>query len=107
MRAFGKIASKEKDDEYFRLYSRSFDAICRTAGCSREDLIAIRDHAAPAFIDFCVDAIDWNRFGLVGFSVVFQQLLARLALARAPSANAPICPSLRAARALRTTSPAK
>jgi ribosomal peptide maturation radical SAM protein 1 len=81
--AFGEIGSEEKDDEYFRLYTRSFDAICRNAGCSREDLIAIRNRAAPAFIDFCVDAIDWSRFGLVGFSVVFQQLLSSLALARA------------------------
>jgi ribosomal peptide maturation radical SAM protein 1 len=90
--AFGEIASKEQDDEYFRLYSRSFDAICRTAGCSREDLIAIRDHAAPAFIDFCVDAIDWSRFGLVGFSVVFQQLLSSLALARALKRKHPDLP---------------
>jgi ribosomal peptide maturation radical SAM protein 1 len=90
--AFGEFSSKEKDDEYFNFYSRSFDAICRNAGCSREDLIAIRDHAAPAFIDFCVDAIDWSRFGLVGFSVVFQQLLSSLALASALKRKHPDLP---------------
>src|SRR5215472_15514498 len=90
--AFGEFSSKEKDDEYFDFYSRSFDAICRNAGCSREDLISIRDHAAPAFIDFCVDAIDWSRFGLVGFSVVFQQLLSSLALARALKRKRPDLP---------------
>ena len=43
----------------------------------------IRDKDAPDFIDFCVDAVDWSRFGLIGFSLVFQQTLASLALARA------------------------
>jgi len=81
--AFGDISSKEKDDDYFCIYRRNFDAICSRAGCTREDLIRIRDRAAPAFIDFCVEAIDWSRFGLAGFAVVFQQLLSSLALARA------------------------
>ena len=26
--------------------------------------------AAPDFIDFCLESIDWSRFGLIGFSVV-------------------------------------
>lgn len=90
--AFGDISSTEKDNDYFRIYCRSFDAICGRAGCTREDLIRIRDQAAPAFIDFCVDAIDWSRFGLAGFSVVFQQLLSSLALARALKRKYPDLP---------------
>ena len=46
--AFGDISSKEKDDEYFRIYRRSFDAICQRAGCTRDDLIHIRDVTAPS-----------------------------------------------------------
>ena len=92
--AFGDISSKEKDEEYFRIYKRSFDAICSRAGCTHQDLIRIRDEAAPAFIDFCVEAVDWSRFGLVGFTVVFQQLLSSLALARALKAKYPNLPMI-------------
>ena len=52
----------------------------------------LRDDAAPRFIDFCVESVDWSRFGLVGFSLVFQQLLASLALARALKARHPSLP---------------
>ncbi len=90
--AFGEISSKQRDEEYFDLYRSSFNSICRRGGCTREDLIRIRDVVAPAFIDFCVESVDWSRFGLVGFSVVFQQLLASLSLARALKAKYPNLP---------------
>jgi ribosomal peptide maturation radical SAM protein 1 len=87
--AFGK---SDRDDEYFETFEHNFRTVCRLAGCSLRDLRRIRDDAAPRFIDFCVDAIDWSRFGLVGFSLVFQQLLASLALARALKARHPSLP---------------
>ncbi len=90
--AFGDFSSKEKDDEYFRTYRGNFEPICRSASCTLEDLIYIRDHAAPAFIDFCVESVDWSRFGLIGLTVVFQQLLASLALARALKRKYPDIP---------------
>ena len=90
--AFGDISNEAKDAAYFRLYQGSFDAICRRAGCTYDDLIRIRDEAAPAFINFCVEAVDWSRFGLVGFSVVFQQLLSSLALAKALKKKYPNLP---------------
>jgi ribosomal peptide maturation radical SAM protein 1 len=70
------------DDEYFRAYDYIFKAICRRAGCTTKRFQKIRDKEAPEFIDFCVDAVDWTRFGLIGFSVVFQQSLASIALAK-------------------------
>jgi hypothetical protein len=72
--AFGE---HEEDPEYFEVFERNFHTICKLAGCSLADLRRLRDDAAPRFIDFCVDSVDWSRFGLVGFSLVFQQLLAR------------------------------
>jgi len=79
--AFGDEAVGS-DDDYFREYDHIFRAICRSAGCRIKRFQKIRDKDAPEFIDFCVDAVDWSRFGLIGFSVVFQQLLASLALAK-------------------------
>ena len=39
-----------------------------------------------------MDSVDWSRFGLVGFSLVFQQLLASSALARALKVRHPSLP---------------
>jgi ribosomal peptide maturation radical SAM protein 1 len=71
-----------RDEEYFRAYDYIFRAICRRAGCTTKRFQKIRDKDAPEFIDFCVEAVDWKRFGLIGFSVVFQQSLASIALAK-------------------------
>lgn len=87
--AFGDFA---EDDLYFETYERTFQGICDQAGCSVADLRRIRNEVAPAFIDFCVDSIDWSRFGLIGLSVVFQQTLASVALARALKQRYPHIP---------------
>src|SRR6185436_11998698 len=76
--AFGDFAN---DEEYFEIYRDNLAWICREAACSIEDLKHIREKIEPSFIEFCLDSIDWTRFGLIGFSVVFQQTLASIALA--------------------------
>ena len=87
--AFGDFAN---DDEYFEIYHNNLKAICAKAGCSFDDLRQLRDKAAPGFIDFCVERIDWSRFGVIGFSVVFQQTVASIALARALKQRYPHIP---------------
>ncbi len=87
--AFGDFAN---DDEYFDIYHNNLEAICHRAGCTMDDLRRLKETAAPAFIDFCVDRIDWSRFGVIGFSVVFQQTLASIALARALKQRYPHIP---------------
>lgn len=87
--AFGAFAD---DDAYFRAYERNFRTICRLAGCTMDELVRIRDHATKSFLDFCVESVDWSRFGLVGFTVVFQQLAASIALAKALKARHPGLP---------------
>ena len=87
--AFGDFAD---DAEYFRLHEDNLRGICRDAGCTFDDLREIRETTAPAFIDWCVESVDWSRFGLFGFSVVFQQTLASVALARALKRRYPSTP---------------
>ncbi len=89
--AFGDEVEADQE-KYFEHYARVFDAICEQADCTLDDIRRVRNEAAPAFIDFCVEAIDWSRFGLIGFSVVFQQLLASLALAKALKQRYPDIP---------------
>ena len=78
--AFGDFAD---DADYLEMYKDNIKSICYQAGCSQEDLKRIREEKALSFIDYCLTSIDWSRFGLIGFSVVFQRLLASVALARA------------------------
>jgi ribosomal peptide maturation radical SAM protein 1 len=89
--AFGdEIAAR--DDDYFGEYDHVFRAICQRAGCRVKRFQKIRDKDAPEFIDFCLNAVDWSRFGLIGFSIVFQQLLSSLALAKALKSRYPSIP---------------
>jgi ribosomal peptide maturation radical SAM protein 1 len=87
--AFGDFAN---NDEYFEIYRDNLKGICAKAGCSPDDLRRLREKAAPEFIDFCLKSVDWSRFGLIGFSVVFQQTLASIALAKALKERYPHIP---------------
>lgn len=89
--AFGE-EHEARDQEYFQAYEHIFKAICSRAGCRLKRFQRIRDKEAPQFIDFCVEAVDWSRFSLIGFSVVFQQTLASLALAKALKQRYPNIP---------------
>jgi ribosomal peptide maturation radical SAM protein 1 len=87
--AFGDFAD---DEGYFNIYGESLRAICEQAGCTLDELKRVRDEVVPSFVEFCLESIDWTRFGLIGFSVVFQQTLASLALARALKLRHPDIP---------------
>jgi len=89
--AFGEEANPEVE-QYFLEYQETFAAMCKAAGCTLEDLRQLRNEKAQSFIDFCVEATDWSRFGLIGFTVVYQQLLSSLALARALKKRYPHIP---------------
>lgn len=77
--AFGDFCSEQ---DYLGDFEASLAVITAEAGCSLDDLLRIRNRETIAFLDFCIQRIDWQRFGLIGFSVVFQQMTASLALAR-------------------------
>ena len=87
--AFGDFTG---NDGYFETYRSNLEGICHKAGCSLDDLRRLRETAAPAFIDFCMNSVDWSRFGVIGFSVVFQQTLASIALAKALKQRYPHIP---------------
>ena len=45
-----------------------------------ERIVRVREHC-PAYIEHCVNALDWSRYDLVGFTSTFTQNIASLALA--------------------------
>jgi ribosomal peptide maturation radical SAM protein 1 len=48
----------------------------------RKYLLHLREKVIPEFLDDCVAQVQWDQFQVVGFSSVFQQNVAALALAR-------------------------
>ncbi len=77
--AFGEFSDAAA---YFKLYESNFRSICAEARTTVEHIEHLRREATFSFLDFCLKSIDWSQFGLIGLSVVFQQLAASLALAR-------------------------
>ena len=87
--AFGEFAD---DAAYLRQYAANIRQLCDDAGCTTEDILAVRHQKTFSFIDFCLHSVQWQRFDLIGFSIVFQQMVASLALARALKARFPSIP---------------
>lgn len=87
--AFGDFADT---NAYLQRFRPNLESVCEAAGVSIEDICAVRDELVPPFLEFCLSSIDWSRFGLIGFTVVFQQMLASIALARALKQHHPQIP---------------
>ncbi|HWN11478.1 MAG TPA: RiPP maturation radical SAM C-methyltransferase [Pyrinomonadaceae bacterium] len=52
-------------------------------------LLDLRERVLPAFVEECLDRVDWTCFEVVGFSSIFEQNCAALALARRLKARIP------------------
>ncbi len=89
--AFGDFAD---DREYLARFRSNLGEICDSAGCEVADLVRVREEAVPQFLEMMLKEIDWPSYGMVGFSVVFQQMAASLALAKAIRVAHPAVPIL-------------
>lgn len=87
--AFGQVGDP---DDYVRQYGASLREICERAGCTVDDVVALRERGAAEFVEEMAESIDWSSYGLVGFTVVFQQMVASLALAKAIKRRHPDLP---------------
>ncbi len=65
------------------------EAVCTDLGCDIDHLLRLRESLLPAFIDDCIEQVEWSRFSVVGFSSIFEQNCAALALARRLKARFP------------------
>jgi ribosomal peptide maturation radical SAM protein 1 len=86
---FGEV---KPTSEYLARYEADLESITAPAGCGPEALVALRDTHCPAFLSRVVEGHDWSQYGFVGFTVVFQQMLSSLALAKALKAKWPTLP---------------
>jgi ribosomal peptide maturation radical SAM protein 1 len=88
--AFGDFAD---DAAYLRRFDHEVSALMdRAGGFKPARLKQIKNKDAPKFIDWAVAQADWSKYGFVGFTVVFQQLLASVAMAKAIKQRHPKVP---------------
>ncbi len=78
--AFGDEVSAD-DDAYFKRFPEEVNW-AEDQDAEIEFLSRLRHEVLPRYIDRCVDAVDWSRYAVVGFSSTFQQNVSSLALAR-------------------------
>ena len=78
--AFGPSAPRD-EDAYFQGFPRELEWLGKLEK-DRTFLVDLRRRILPDFIDKCLAAVDWSRYRVVGFSSVFQQNVASLALAQ-------------------------
>ena len=68
--------------DYLARFEDELRLVARRGGAALKDLRALQAKGAPAFLDWALTSRDWSRYAFVGFTVVFQQLVATLAMAR-------------------------
>lgn len=88
--AFGKFAD---DQAYLKKFGPEVKALMEKAGGFKPArLKQLKNRDCPRFIDWAVEQGDWSKYSFVGFTVVFQQLIASLALAKAIKKKNPKVP---------------
>jgi ribosomal peptide maturation radical SAM protein 1 len=78
--AFGE-GSPGDENSYLQAFPNEFDWLAHL-GKGTQFVSELRRHILPGFIERCLKATDWNAYSVVGFSSLFQQNVAALALAR-------------------------
>jgi ribosomal peptide maturation radical SAM protein 1 len=86
--AFG-APPKGSDAAYLKKFGKEIEHIAKKAGVSVKELKAVRSERVFDFLDKAMTQLEWEGFTAVGFSVVFQQLVASLALAKRIKAKHP------------------
>lgn len=77
--AFGKTPGSFKN--YFSAFPEETQFL-RRSRITLRSLKEVREQIVPAFFDHCMKITRWGKYGLIGFSSIFQQNVASLALAR-------------------------
>jgi len=82
---FARAAFREDAPDAMRLFDTFADDLAevrKKLGCDIDFLLDLRERIAPVFIEECLERVDWQDYDVVGFSSVFEQNCAALALAR-------------------------
>lgn len=78
--AFGDSAPAPR--HYLDTYRPELEPFTARFGRGLDYLERLREQDAPSFVQDCLDAVAWDEYDVVGFSSIFAQNTAALALAR-------------------------
>jgi len=78
--AFGDGAPEPH--RFLDTFTSDLGRVCSKLGRDTAYLLQLRREEAPAFIEHCLTAVPWEEYDVAGFSSVFEQNCAALALAR-------------------------
>ena len=78
--AFGDEAPPA--ERYLAAFDAEVGEVCARMRCGRDRLMRLREEEAPAFIEACLEEIPWGEYDVIGFSSMFAQHCAVLAMAR-------------------------
>lgn len=70
------------DSARYRSEVPGVDEACADLGIGFEELDSLRAETLPAFLDDCLEGVDWSQYHVVGFTSTFEQHVAALALGR-------------------------
>ena len=85
--AFGESAPEP--NLYLHTYRHELEPFAARFGRGLVYLENLREQDAPTFVEECLDAVTWNTYDVVGFTSIFAQNTAALALARALKSRHP------------------
>ncbi|MFY9620021.1 MAG: RiPP maturation radical SAM C-methyltransferase [Pyrinomonadaceae bacterium] len=85
--AFGENAPEPR--AYLERFQAELEGQLRRIERDAEYLLDLRERVLPAFVDQCLEQVDWTDFDIVGFSSIFEQNCAALAFARRLKARYP------------------
>jgi len=78
--AFGP-AAPDPHGQMPRQLANDIAPVLAQLGLSISELLEVRDRQVPAYLEAQLNAVEWDRFRVVGFTSTFQQNVASIALA--------------------------
>ncbi|MEE9165176.1 MAG: RiPP maturation radical SAM C-methyltransferase [Nitrospinota bacterium] len=76
------VEDSQKNKEYMGHFSSHIQEVCQSIGCSKEFLLDVKTKMAPEFLKWALEAFDWEKHDVVGFTSTFNQNVASLTLAK-------------------------
>jgi ribosomal peptide maturation radical SAM protein 1 len=80
--AFGEEKRSEDYLDYLAEVPERIDRLEQETGGTAARFKELRERVIPAFIEDCINRVDWGAYGAVGFTSTYEQTVASLALAR-------------------------
>lgn len=72
----------ERNQSYMEHFAGHVESVCHSIGQPPEFLRDLKQQGVPEFLAWAVEAVDWGRYAVVGFTSTFNQNLASVTLAK-------------------------